>query len=172
MVFTSWFRSSTVDWLEYAGGNTTYENLYVAPNKKNIMPTLDLYLNDVWYNNWSDLKGHRQTKYWFTRPDPFLSTKLMILVCALNFSPAMAGGKKHLTVAKLCNDEECQLCCEGGSEESPIHIFSECVAMATTRQGLLNDPYLSQQVGRTSLCQVSELVFVDSICDLIDKDQN
>ena len=29
-----------------------------------------------------------------------------------------------------------------------------------------------QLVGRASLCQVSELVFVDTICDLIDKDQN
>ena len=84
----------------------------------------------------------------------------------------MAGGKKHLTVAKLCNDEECRLSCEGGSEESPIHIFSECVAMATTRQGLFNYPYPTQLVGRTSLCQVSMLVFVDSICDLIDKDPN
>ena len=37
--------------------------------------------------------------------------------------------------------------CEGGSEESPIHIFSECVAMATTRQGLFNYPYPLQQVG-------------------------
>ena len=36
---------------------------------------------------------------------PFYQEK--ILACAFNCSPAMAGGKKHLTVAKLCNDEEC-----------------------------------------------------------------
>ena len=49
--------------------------------------------------------------------------------------------------------------------------FSECVAMADTRLGLFNDPHPSQLVGRMSLCQVSELVFVDKICDLIDIDQ-
>ena len=84
----------------------------------------------------------------------------------------MAGGNKHLTVAKLCNDVECRLCCEEGSEESPIHIFSEFVAMANTRQGLFNNPFPTQLVGRESLCQVSELVFVDTIHDLIDKNQN
>ena len=65
------------DWLEYAGGNTTYENLIVAPNKKNIIPTLEMHLNDLWCNKWSGLRGHHQTKYWLTRPDPFLATKLM-----------------------------------------------------------------------------------------------
>ena len=165
------------DWLEYAGGNTTYENLFVAPNKKNIIPTLESHLNDLWWSEWSDLGGHRQTKYWLTRPDPFLATKLINmsrenLGMCIQFFSGLGWWKKHLTVAKLCNDEECRLCCEGGSEESPIHIFSECVAMATTRQVLFNDPYPTQQVGRLSLCQVSQLVFVDSICDLIDKDQN
>ncbi len=53
-----------------------------------------------------------------------------------------------------------------------MHIFSECVAMANTRQGLFNYPFPMQLVGRASLCQVAELVFIDTICDLIDKDQN
>ena len=36
--------ASNYDWLEYAGANTTYENLYVVPNKKNINPTINSYL--------------------------------------------------------------------------------------------------------------------------------
>ena len=65
------------DWLEYAGGNTTYEDLIVVPNKKNIIPTLETHLNDLWCNKWSGLRGHCQTKYRLTRPDPFLANKLM-----------------------------------------------------------------------------------------------
>ena len=94
------------------------------------------------------------------------------MASAFNSSLAMAGGKKHLKIAKLCNDAECRLCCKEGSIESPIHIFSECVAMANTRQGLFNDPFPMQLVGRMSLGQVAELVFVDMIRDLIDIDQN
>ena len=29
-----------------------------------------------------------------------------------------------------------------------------------------------QQKGRESLCQVAELIFVDTLCDLIDSDHN
>ena len=65
------------DWLEYVGGNTTNKNLVVVPNKKTIIPTIDTHLNNVWCSEWSGLKGHNQTKYWFTMPDPFLATKLM-----------------------------------------------------------------------------------------------
>ena len=65
------------NWLEYAGGNTMYEDLIIVPNKKNIIPTLETHLNDLWCNKWSGLRGHHQTKYWLTRPDPFLATKLM-----------------------------------------------------------------------------------------------
>ena len=102
----------------------------------------------------------------------YLTYQERILARALNFFPRHGWRKKHLKKANICNDEECRLCCEENSIESPIHIFSECVAMADTRQGLFNDPYPTQLVGRMSLCQVSELVFVDTICDLIDIDQN
>ena len=112
-----------------------------------------------------------------TRSDPFLANKLMNmsrenLGMSIQFFSGHGWWKKHLTVANLCNDVECRLCCEEGSEESPIHIFSECVALENTQQGLFNYPFPLQLVGRVSLCQVSELVFVDTVCDLIDKDQN
>ena len=84
----------------------------------------------------------------------------------------MDGGKKHLNTANLSGNQECRLCCEEGSEETPIHIFSECAALADTRRSPFNDPYPTQQVGRESLCQVVELIFVDTVCDLIDSDQN
>ena len=65
------------NWLEYAGGDTTFEDLIVAPNKKNIIPTIETHLNDLWCSEWSGLRGHNQTKYWLTRPDPFLASKLL-----------------------------------------------------------------------------------------------
>ena len=64
-------------WLEYAGGNTIYKYLIVVPNKKNIIPTIEAHLNNLWCSEWSGLRGHGQTKYWLTMPDPFLATKLM-----------------------------------------------------------------------------------------------
>ena len=84
----------------------------------------------------------------------------------------MDGGKKHLTTANLSGNQECRLCCEEGSEETPIHIFSECEALADTRRILFSDPYPMQRVGRELLCQVVELIFIDTVYDLIDSDQN
>ena len=55
----------------------TYKDLIVVPNKKTNITTIESHLNDLWYNDWSGLKGHGQTKYWLTRPDPFLASKLM-----------------------------------------------------------------------------------------------
>ena len=110
-------------------------------------------------------------------PDPFLASKLMNisrenLGKCIQFFSGHGWWKKHLKTANLRNNNECRLCCEEGSVESPIHIFSECVALADTRMGLFNDPFPMQLVGRQSLCQVAELVFVGTICDLIDSDQN
>ena len=110
-------------------------------------------------------------------PDPCLASKLMNMSrenlgkCIKLFS-GHGWWKKHLKTANLCNDNEYRLCCEEGSVESPIHILSECVALVDTRMGLFNDPFPTQLVGRQSLCQVTELVFVDMIRDLIDSDQN
>ena len=72
-------EASNYDWLEYASGNTTYENIFGVPNKITINPTINSHLNDIWHNEWSKLKGHGQTKYWFTMPDPYLASKLMNL---------------------------------------------------------------------------------------------
>ena len=65
------------DWLQYASHNTTYQELSLAPVKKSIIPTIESFLNDKWYKTWADLDGHAQTKYWLTKPDPFLATKLL-----------------------------------------------------------------------------------------------
>ena len=62
--------------------------------------------------------------------------------------------------------------CEYDSIESPIHIFEECVAMVSTHQGLFNDPFPTQLVGRLSLYQVAELALVGTVRDLTDIDQN
>ena len=80
--------------------------------------------------------------------------------------------KKHLNTANLSGNQECRLCCEEGSKETTIHIFSECDALADTRRIIFSDPYPTQQVGRESLCQVVELIFIDTVRDLIDSEQN
>ena len=90
---------------------------------------------------------------------------------SIQFFSSHGWWKKHLNTANLSSNYECRLCCEEGSVESPIHIFSECVALANTRMGLFNDPFPTQLVGRESLCQVAKLVFVCTIRDLIDSDQ-
>ena len=33
------------DWLQYAGGHTTYQELVIAPNKSTIIPSIDSKLN-------------------------------------------------------------------------------------------------------------------------------
>ena len=89
------------DWLEYAGGNTKYENFVVVPNKKTIIPTIDTHLKDLWCDKWSGLKGHNQTKYWLTMPDPFLAAKLLNmsrenLGKCIQFFSGHGWWKKHL----------------------------------------------------------------------------
>ena len=44
--------------------------------------------------------------------------------------------------------------------------------MTTTRQGLFNDPFPSQQLGKNQLCQVAELALIDIVLDLTDIDHN
>ena len=65
------------NWSEFYGGNIMNEDLVVEPNKKIIIPTINAHLNNLWCSEWSDLKGHIQTKYWFTKLDTFLASKLM-----------------------------------------------------------------------------------------------
>ena len=140
--------ASKYDWLEYAGGNTTYEDLFVTPNKKVINPPIYKHLVSTWCNKWDGLKGHNQTKYWFTMPDPFLASKLMnlsreYLGKCIQFFTGHGWWNKHLKLTKLSNTSECRLCYE--DDESPIHIFSECVAMVVTRQELFISPFPTQQ---------------------------
>ena len=44
--------------------------------------------------------------------------------------------------------------------------------MVATRQEIFNSPFPTQQLGRMSLCQVTELALVDSVRDLTDIDQD
>ena len=49
----------------------------------------------------------------------------------------MDGGKKHLTTANLSGNQECRLCCEEGSEETPIHIFQNVKLLLTPEGSFL-----------------------------------
>ena len=54
-----------------------------------------------------------------------------------------------------------------------IFFLTKCPALADTRLELFNDSFPTQQMGRQSLCQVSELALCGSILDLIERtDQN
>ena len=65
------------NWSEFYGGDIINEDLVVVPAKKVILPNIEAHLDMVWCNEWSHLRGHRQTKFWFTKLDPTLATKLM-----------------------------------------------------------------------------------------------
>ena len=166
------------DWLQYASHNTINQELFIAPDKKTIIPTIVSYLNDKWYNDWSDLNGHAQTKYWVPQPDPFLATKLLQMSRKhLGFSIQFFSGhgwwRRHLMTARLSKVDQCRLCLEDQTVECPIHLFSECPALAWLRKELFNDSYPTQLMGQQYLCQVSELALHGSIQDLIERtDQN
>ena len=166
------------DWLQYASHNTTYQELSLAPDKKSTIPTIESFLNDKWYKSWDDLAGHAQTKYWLPRPDPYLATKLLQMSRKhLGFNIQFFSGhgwwRKHLKTAKLSKSDKCWLCLEDQAVKSPIHIFSECPALAGFRQVLFNDTYPSQHTGQQSWCQVTELALHGSVQELIERtDQN
>ena len=166
------------DWLQYASHNTINQELIIAPDKKTIIPTIVSYLNEKWYNEWSDLNGHAQTKYWLPKPDPFLATKLLQmsrkhLGINIQFFSGHGWWRRHLMTARLSKVDQCQLCLEDQAVKCPIHLFSECPALAWLRQELFNDSYPTQLMGQQSLCQVSELALHGSIQDLIERtDQN
>ena len=50
---------------------------FVTPKKTVINITIQSYLADQWANKWENTKGHAQTKFWFTGPDPILASKLL-----------------------------------------------------------------------------------------------
>ena len=123
--------------------NTIYQELSLAPDKKTIIPTIESFLNDKWFKSWDDLAGHAQTKYWLPRPDYFLASKLLKM------------SRKHLgyniqfllrpwLVEETPDDSQTQqirqvsaLFRGSGCQNFPIHIFSECPAMAGFRKVLI-----------------------------------
>ena len=79
---------------------------------------------------------------------------------------------KHLHTANLSDNPQCRLCEEDGCEETPIHIFIECLALVNTRLAMFGAQYPTREVGRESLCQVVELISIDTVRDLIDLEKN
>ena len=162
------------DWLHYASHNTIYQELSLAPDKKVIIPTIESFLNDKWFKFWDDLAGHAQTKYWLPRPDSFLASKLLKmsrkhLGYNIQFFSSHGWWRKHFMTAKLSKSDKCRLCLEDQAVKTPIHIFSECPAMAGFRKVLFNDTYPSQHTGQQSLCQITELALHGSVQELIER---
>ncbi len=162
------------DWLQYANHNSIHQELSLAPDKKTINPTIEAFLNAQWYKQWDDIIGHAQTKYWLPRPDSFLATKLLSmsrkhLGYNIQFFTGHGWWRKHLMTAKLSNSDKCRLCLEDQAVETPIHLFSECPALAGFRQVLFNDTYPDQNTGQQSLCQLTELALHRSVQELIER---
>ena len=101
-------EGSKYDWLEYANADTINEDLFVAPKKTVIIPTINSHLVDQWVKKWENTKGHAQTKYWLTMPNPILASKLLNmsrehLGWFIQFFTGHGWWKKHLKLSKLCN---------------------------------------------------------------------
>ena len=177
-------EGSKYDWLEYASHDTTYLELHVTPKKDVINQTIMTFLENKWSSKWDNLKGHAQTKYWCTGPDPIFSAKLLNLPrqhlgWCIQFFTGHGWWRKHLKLANLCNVHTCRLCKRYGSIESPIHLFSECTELTAIRQEIFNTPYptthttnTTTHTNSTQLCQVVEFALVGRVCDLIDIDNN
>ena len=166
-------EGSKYDWLEYASNDTINVDLFVTPKKTVINLTIQAYLADQWAIKWENIKGHAQTKFWCTGPDPILASKLLNmsrehLGWCIQFITGHGWRKKHLKLTNLCNDDICRLCKRPDSIESPIHLFTECTELSAIRQDLFNDPYPSQLVIHNQLCQVTEFALVGQVCDLIN----
>ena len=178
-------EGSKYDWLEYASHDTTYLELHVTPKKDAINQTIMTFLENKWSSKWENLKGHAQTKYWCTGPDPIFSAKLLNLPrqhlgWCVQFFTGHGWWRKHLKLANLCNVHTCRLCKRYDSIESPIHLFSECTELTAIRQEIFNTPYptthttnnTTTHTNSTQLCQVVEFALVGRVCDLIDIDNN
>ena len=168
---------TTSNWSVSLAGKISQDVLEILPSKKVILPAIKVHLNELWLNEWSHLKGLRQTKFWLTKLDPILASKLINmsredLGKCIQFFTGHGWWQKYLSIVNLSNNSQCRLCEEDGCEETPIHIFTECEALANTRMALFGVPYPTREVGRESLCQVVELIFVDTVRELMDLEQN
>ena len=164
------------NWYELLAGKISNDVLEVLPTKKVIIPAIEDHLVEIWCKEWSQLSGHRQTKFWFTKPDPILAVKLLNMTRedlgkCIQFLSGHGWWQKHISITKLSDNPQCRLCQEEGCEETPIHIFTECEALASARLALFGVPFPTREVGRESLCQVVELIFIDTVCKLIDLEQ-
>ena len=169
--------STKTNWSVFLAGNISHDVLEILPSKMVILPAIEDHLNEIWCKEWSHSSGLRQTKFLFTKPDPILTAKLINMSredlgkCIQIFT-GHGWWLKHLQIAKLSISSQCRLCEEEGCEETLIHIFTECEALVNTRLALFGVPYPTQEVGRESLCQVMELIYVDTVRELIDLEQN
>ena len=129
------------NWYEFLAGEISNDVLEVLPTKKVIIPAIKDHLVEIWCKEWSQLSGHRQTKFWFTKPDPILAVKLLNMTRedlgkCIQFLSGHDWWQKHLSITKLSDNPQCRLCEEEGCEETPIHIFTECEALASARLAL------------------------------------
>ena len=91
-------------WSGFYGGNIINNDIVVLPTNKIILPTIHAHLKEIWCNEWSQLKGHQQTKFWFTKPEPLLASKFLNM-SRENLS-VHGWWKKHLTIANLSGNPE------------------------------------------------------------------
>ena len=116
------------NWSVLLARNISHDMLEILPSKSVILPAIKNHLNEIWCNEWSHSSGLRQTKFWFTKPDPILAAKLINmsredLGKCIQFFTGHGWWLKHLQTAKLSISSQCRLCEEEGCKETPIHFF-------------------------------------------------
>jgi ribonuclease HI len=99
-----------------------------------------------WMTNWSNRADCRQTKQWFpilikrnTHNLLSLSRKEYSLLC--QFITGHNFLNRHNALVNKRVDAECQLCLEE-EDQTSLHIFAECPALAMLRQNVLGSPFL------------------------------
>ena len=79
---------------------------FLLHQKKTVINlTIQSYLADQWAIKWENIKGHAQTKFWCTGPDPILASKLLNmsrehLGWCIQFFTGHGWWKKHLKLKK------------------------------------------------------------------------
>ena len=110
-----------------------------------------------------------EIRVWFgLTPPPQLWSKTMTIFCSgtlplatkllqmsrkhlginIQFFSSHGWWRRHLMTARLSKVDQCRLCLEDQAVECPIHLFSECPALAWLRQELFNDSYPTQSMGQ------------------------
>jgi len=99
---------------------------------------IELAYRDKWEARWQKDTTCRQTKLWLPSPHPSFATDLFRLSrqqfsLLARFITGHSFHRKHNCITGDVFYDECRLCSEDGSVESPFHLAYECPATFSVR---------------------------------------